>query len=84
VIEAMVASTESSSKGSASARAAIAGAEPGGRWPRIVALGSTANTQRPAGSYEPAPAPTLITVRASPRAASIRAAILGSGRRWRA
>jgi len=50
VTHAMAASTEPSSKGSDSARAAIAGAAVAGRCARIVALGSTANTQRSSGS----------------------------------
>jgi hypothetical protein len=50
VTQAIAASTESSSSGSASAWASIAGAAPGGRWVRIVALGSTARTQRSSGS----------------------------------
>jgi hypothetical protein len=39
-------------------------------------------TSRSVGSYEPVPAPTLRTDRASPSAASIWAAILGSGNRF--
>jgi hypothetical protein len=42
----MAASTLWSSNGSASARAAIAGAADGGRWACIVALGSTASPHR--------------------------------------
>jgi hypothetical protein len=50
VTQAIAASTARSSKGSASARPSIAGADPGGRWARIVALGSTASSQRSLGS----------------------------------
>jgi hypothetical protein len=50
VTHAIAASKVSSSNGSASACASIAGAAPGGRCARIVALGSTASTQRSAGS----------------------------------
>ena len=50
VMQAIAASNESSSNGSASARASIAGAAPAGRCARIVALGSTASTQRSSGS----------------------------------
>ena len=58
-----------------------AGADPLGRWATITALGSIAITCRSDGSYEPVPAPTLATVRASPSAAWIRARIVGSSRR---
>ena len=47
---AIAASTLSSSSGSASARAAIAGTASGGRWARIVADGSMAITWRSRGS----------------------------------
>ena len=50
VTHAIAASNAPSSNGSASARASIAGAAPAGRWARIVALGSTASTQRSPGS----------------------------------
>jgi hypothetical protein len=49
-MHAVAASTRPSSNGSASARAAIAGAAPGGRCARIVSLGSTASNQRSVGS----------------------------------
>jgi hypothetical protein len=57
------------------------GAAPAGRWARMTADGSTAVTSRSDGSYDPVPAPTLTTVRASPSAAQIRAAIRGSAGR---
>jgi hypothetical protein len=69
VIIAIAASTLSSRSGSAPALARIAGARPDGRWAAITSLGSMATTYRSLGSYDPAPAPTLITVRASPNAA---------------
>jgi hypothetical protein len=47
----------------------------------MTADGSTAVTSRSDGSYDPVPAPTLTTVRASPSAAQIRAAIRGSAGR---
>ncbi|MBE1583406.1 hypothetical protein H4W80_001664 [Nonomuraea angiospora] len=89
VTVAMAASKLSSSKGRRSATASRAGARWRGRWARIAAEGSTATTWRSSGSYEPAPAPTLMTVRAWPsaawtRAAWTRAAMRGSVRRWRA
>jgi hypothetical protein len=66
-----------SATGSRSAVPFTAGAAPGWRCAIIVAEGSTASTSRPAGSYEAAPAPMLITLRTFPRAARIAAAILG-------
>ena len=78
---AIVASNEPSPNGSASARASMQGAAPGGRWARITADGSTAVTSRSRGSYAPAPAPTLSTVRASPSAAWMIAAMRGSSAR---
>ena len=60
--------------------AAVIGAPaPGGRCARIVALGSTASTHRSSGSYEPAPAPTFTTVRASPRARGSAGRCAGPG-----
>jgi hypothetical protein len=50
----------------------------------MAADGSTATTARLAGSYEPAPAPTLTTVSAGPSAAWTSAAMRGSVRRWTA
>ena len=50
VAHAIEASTASSSRGSASARASMTGAPSGRRCARIVALGSTASTQRSEGS----------------------------------
>ena len=50
VMQAIAASTESSSSGRTSALASIAGAAPAGRCARIVALGSTASNQRSSGS----------------------------------
>ena len=44
------------------------GAEPDGRWAIMRSDGSTATTSRSRGSYEPAPAPRLTTLTASPRA----------------
>ena len=61
--------------------ASTASASPAGRCARIDADGSTGVTSRPAGLYEPAPAPTFSTVRAAPSASPIRAAIRASG--WR-
>jgi hypothetical protein len=77
----MAASKLPSSNGSSSATALTTGAASSGRWAIITSDGSTATTSRSCGSYDPAPAPTFTTVRASPSAARIRAAILGSGRR---
>jgi hypothetical protein len=77
----IAASKELSSNGSSSARASTTGAAPGGRCARITADGSTAVTSRSGGSYEPAPAPTFSTDRASPSAARMRAARRGSSRR---
>ena len=78
---AIAASNAPSANGSASARASMHGAAPGGRCARITADGSTAVTSRSRGSYAPAPAPTFSTVRASPSAAWIAAAIRGSSPR---
>jgi len=47
----------------------------------MVSDGSTAVTALSFGSYEPAPPPTLTTLRASPSAALIFAAMRGSGLR---
>ena len=58
-----------------------AGANFGGRWARIEADGSIAVTRRSVGSYDPAPAPTLSTVLAEPKARLMYAAMAGSG--WR-
>jgi hypothetical protein len=52
----------------------MAGAAPTGRKAIITPDGSIATTRRPAGSYEPVPAPTLTTEIASPSASSIRRA----------
>jgi hypothetical protein len=46
----MAASKEAAGNGSDSADAATTGAEPGGRWDRMVADGSTATTRRSVGS----------------------------------
>ena len=78
VMTAMAASKESSGNGRCSAAASTAGPAPAGRWPIITADGSTAVTSRSRGSYEPVPAPTLTTVRASPSAARIGSAGRGS------
>ena len=51
---------------------------PAARWSIIVCDGSTATTRRSRGSYEPVPAPTLTTLRASPSAAWIAASMRGS------
>jgi hypothetical protein len=56
------------------------GALPAGRCEIIAADGSTARIVV-GGSYDPAPAPTLTTVLASPSAAQIAAWIRGSERR---
>jgi len=69
------------SNGSSSALACTTGAASGGRWAIITSDGSTATTSRSCGSYDPAPAPTFTTVRASPSATRMRAAIRGSSRR---
>lgn len=71
VTHATATSTASSSSGVASARAGIAVAASRARCPRIVALGSIADTHRSRGPWEPAPTPTLITVRAYPNARRI-------------
>jgi hypothetical protein len=76
----MAASNDWSANGRLPA-AATQRAAPAGRFARITGDGSTAMTLRPGGSYEPVPAPTFSTVRASPSAAQIRAAIRGSVRR---
>ena len=81
VLTARAASWLCSGSGKASALAWMTGAAPGGRWAIIVADGSTASTSRSAGSYEPVPAPTFNTDRASPSASRISAASLGSGLR---
>ncbi|HYE19020.1 MAG TPA: hypothetical protein VEA69_11280 [Tepidisphaeraceae bacterium] len=78
---AITASNARSANGSASARARTAGAAPRGRWASMTADGSTATTDRPAGSYEPAPAPTLSTERMPASATVNRAAMRGSARR---
>ncbi len=52
----------------------------GGRCARITADGSTGTTSRSGDSYEPAPAPTFTTLRASPSARSIAAAKPGRAR----
>ncbi len=77
----MAASQQSFSSGSSSARPRTTRAAPGGRWAIITSDGSTAITSRSRGSYEPVPAPTFTTDRASPSAATIAAAIRGSSRR---
>ena len=79
----MAASTAPSRSGRSSAKARIAGTRERGRCAAMTSLGSTAITWRSSGSYEPAPAPTLTTVRASPRADMIRARRRGSSRRVR-
>ena len=56
------------SNGSASATARTTGAASGGRCVIITSDGSTATTCRSSGWYEPEPAPTFTTLRASPRA----------------
>src|SRR4051812_25103356 len=78
---AVAASALSSGRGSASARASIACEAPAGRCARIISDGSMAITSRSGDSYEPAPAPTFATVRASPSARSMAAAMRGSVRR---
>ena len=50
VTQAIAASTAPVSSGRLSARASMHGAAPAGRCARIVALGSTASTQRSSGS----------------------------------
>jgi hypothetical protein len=50
----------------------------------MTADGSIASTRRSPGSYEPAPAPTFSTERATPSAAVNRSAMRGSARRCRA
>jgi len=77
----MAASNAPSAKGNRSAQACTAGAEPAGRWWIITGEGSTATTRRPLGSYDPVPAPTFTTERASARARAIWAPRRGSGRR---
>jgi hypothetical protein len=74
----------SASERCVAAPARIAGARSRGLCAAITSLGSIATTWRSLGSYDPAPAPTLTTVRASPRAARIRARKRGSSRRKRA
>ena len=59
----------------------IAG-RPAGRWAAIVSEGSTAITSMSSGSYEPAPAPTLTTERASPSASLIRCGDRRLGPPW--
>src|SRR6185437_14430223 len=81
VAKAIAASKDWSWNGRLSAAAAMHGAAPAGRCARMTADGSAAVTSRPGGSYEPVPAPTFSTVRASPSAAQTCAAILGSVRR---
>ena len=68
-------------QGMASAAAAIAGAALRARCRSIVADGSSATTGRSMGSYEPAPAPTLRTVAASPIALRMAEAQRGSALR---
>lgn len=77
----MDASNASSPNGRASADAWMTGAAEEGRLRIISAEGSTAVTSRSGGSYEPAPAPTLRTLRALPRTSSIAAAMRESGLR---
>ena len=72
------ASTDLSGSGMRSAVVTAAGARPGGRCAIITIDGSTASNVR-GGSYEPAPAPTLTTERASPTASQIASRIRGSG-----
>src|SRR4029450_5019488 len=81
VEKAIAASKDWSSNGRPSAVAATHGAASAGRCARMTADGSTAVTSRSEGSYEPVPAPTFNTVRASPSAAPTCAAIRGSVRR---
>jgi len=69
----MAASTDASRNGNDAAVARSAGASDAGRCAAMTSLGSTAITWRSVGSYEPAPAPTLTTVRESPSAARMRA-----------
>ena len=78
---ASAASNESSANGSASATPSTAGGRVGWRWAIITGEGSTADDAGSGGSYDPAPAPTLTTVRASPSASRSGRASLGSG--WR-
>jgi hypothetical protein len=59
----------------------MAGGRLGSRCAIITSLGSIGITRRSRGSYDPAPAPTFTTVRASPRAAWMSAAMRGSSRR---
>jgi hypothetical protein len=77
----MAASKLPSANGRSSAKACTTGAAPSGRWAIITSDGSTAVTSRSAGSYAPVPAPMFTTVRASPSAARILAAMRGSSRR---
>ena len=84
VSTASAASNEPASNGSASAEAWTARAAPGARCASITAEGSTATTSRSRGSYAPLPAPTLTTLRASPRARAICCSMRGSDRRVRA
>ncbi len=84
VSTASAASNAPSPNGNAPATPRTTAAAPGARCPIIVSDGSTATTARSAGSYDPAPAPTFTTVRASPSARRITAAHRGSGRRFRA
>jgi hypothetical protein len=70
-------------RGSASATARTASADPGDRCASITADGSTAATGRSRGSYEPVPAPTFTAGDAPPSAAHNAAAIRRSSRRPR-
>ncbi|GGV95110.1 hypothetical protein GCM10010230_09960 [Streptomyces narbonensis] len=75
------ASKDPSANGRSSATASTAASSPFGRWALMEADGSTAVTVPPMFSYEPAPAPTLRTVRPSPRALAMKRAMRPSGRR---
>ena len=79
---ARAASKWAAGNGRFSAMASTAAVKRAGLCARIDADGSIAVTCRSAGSYEPAPAPTLITVRASPKARLIKATMRGSGCRY--
>ena len=80
----MAASKLWSNSGSRSAAALIHGAASGDRCLTISSEGSTAQTTRSVGSYEPLPAPTLTTVRALSRADMSSGRYPRVGRRKRA
>ena len=77
----MVKSAQPERIGTFSALAITTGAAVFERWLTINSEGSTAITVRSLGSYEPVPAPMLITRLASPITELIASCHRGSGRR---